>query len=877
MLPIQRGEQLDPWGSNPYDQEDLATTLRFQRSKDDVDENEFDAAEAAEMHDTVTGLASSSSSPTAARAVSSSLSTSSTSSLSFLGGNAGADALARLDREFEMLTQGQAIQITTTAASSPLALEFDREQLDDPRGIMERSISDKDKKIKMSKLFSRASSNGDMNRVADMLDNFKDWIDLEAQDEDGTTPLIYAACFGHTEIAFMLLEAGALVDARDKFGWTALVWATNNKHENIVRLLLEQGASTSAQTAKGHTIVDFLRHDPNDNTKIVQIFQEPGRRDSVSSNGSLFRTNNSSLGDDFFYQSGIEGFEEIMAENERRYRMAMESANAFDVDMADLSLADQPQLDDEGEFEWDRCLPDQMFVFSSKDIKHIIETTITTMEPTRSRSHKPIPAYVLFLAARFAHYFSSPELLEELLEATILAIKNVTKAKPEDMTLTAYWISNTSVLLHFLRKDVGINQATDFHQMRIEALLLDMVQMIVVDAERRIEKILEQAMLDHDTIAGMDEVKFQSDWAFLWRGSMSKASSKNNTAKRASSPLSPNLTSTSTFAGSTANPTSGTSTPNPPRPLTRTSSSSMVPLSNRPPSPRQRRISPRTITTMLSSLLFVMQTYDIHPDFIHYVLAQLLYYVSTEVFNRIISNKKLLSRSKALQTRLNLSILEDWIRINNLPPKLHEQFAPLVQLLQLLQVLSLQEDFPTWIETLKKLELLNPTQVKRVVSAYRFEVNEPRLSEEITQYVLQVAADTERMVRRQMMDRKRERPLTMMSMTNVAPAPATATAPATARSSVETVATMQTTASAPAAPQQSPATLLTEAEKARARQRQRDQEEEASLLNETRNSKAWLALLIPENMAERENGIERVFVPIIPEEMMSLLDTYSSS
>lgn len=442
------------------------------------------------------------------------------------------------------------------------------------------------------------------------------------------------------------------------------------------------------------------------------------------------------------------------------------------------------------------------------------------------------------------------------------------------MTLTAYWISNTSVLLHFLRKDVGINQATDFHQMRLEALLLDMVQMIVVDAERRIEKILEPAMLEHDTIAGMDEVKFQSDWAFLWRGSMSKASSKNNTAKRASSPLSPNLTSTSTFAGSAA---SGTSTPNPPRPLTRTSSSSMIPLANRPPSPRQRRISPRTITTMLSSLLFVMQTYDIHPDFIHYVLAQLLYYVSTEVFNRMISNKKLLSRSKALQTRLNLSILEDWIRLNNLPPKLHEQFAPLVQLLQLLQVLSLQEDFPTWIETLKKLELLNPTQVKRVVSAYRFEVNEPRLSEEITQYVLQVAADTERMVRRQMMDRKRERPLTMMSMTNVAPAPATATAPATARSSVETVATMTTTASAPAAPQQSPAALLTEAEKARARQRQRDQEEEATLLNETRNSKAWLALLIPENMAERENGIERVFVPLIPEEMMSLLDTYSSS
>lgn len=331
LLSINSDEQLNPWGSNSYEQDDLTSTLRFQRDEDDVHGADMDA---------MTGLASAPSSP-ATTGHGASAAPASFSALG--GGNAGADTLARLDREFEMLTKGQAIQITTTAPS-PLALDFDREQLDDPRGIIERSISDKDKKIKMSKLFSRASSNGDMNRVADMLDNFRDWIDIEAQDEDGTTPLIYAACFGHTEIAFMLLEAGAMVDARDKFGWTALVWATNNKHENIVRLLLEQGASTSAQTAKGHTIVDFLRHDPNDNTKIVQIFQEPGRRDSVSSNGSLIRTTLSSLGDDLFYQSGIEGFEEIMAENERRYRMAMDSANAFEVDMADLSLADQVRV-----------------------------------------------------------------------------------------------------------------------------------------------------------------------------------------------------------------------------------------------------------------------------------------------------------------------------------------------------------------------------------------------------------------------------------------------------------------------------------------------------------------------------------------------------
>ncbi|KAF8969529.1 hypothetical protein BGZ52_010662, partial [Haplosporangium bisporale] len=277
----------------------------------------------------------------------------------------------------------------------------------------------------------------------------------------------------------------------------------------------------------------------------------------------------------------------------------------------------------------------------------------------------------------------------------------------------------------------------------------------------------------------------------------------------------------------------------------------------------------------------------------------LLHFVSCEVFNRMMTNKKLLSRSKALQTRLNLSILEDWIRLNNLSSKLSDQFGPLVQLLQLLQVLSLQEDFPTWVETLRKLELLNPTQVKRVVNAYRFEVNEPRLPEEITQYVLQVAADTERMVRRQMMDRKRDRPMTMLLESNKASTTtttATATASTTtitttaAAATTTTTATPLTTASRTSTAMEdtetrsslqitppSPAVLLTEAEKARARQRLREQEEEASLLSETRNSKSWLPFVVPENMAAREHGIERVFVPLIPEEMMSLLDTYSSS
>ncbi|KAF9301934.1 hypothetical protein BGZ91_009457, partial [Linnemannia elongata] len=107
---------------------------------------------------------------------------------------------------------------------TPSIFEFSKADLDDPRAIMSRPFTDEDKKIKMSRLFSRAASNGDLQMIVDLLDNFRDWVDLEYHEDDGTTPLIYAACFGHTAVTFMLL---------DRSGWTALVWATNNKHEHM--------------------------------------------------------------------------------------------------------------------------------------------------------------------------------------------------------------------------------------------------------------------------------------------------------------------------------------------------------------------------------------------------------------------------------------------------------------------------------------------------------------------------------------------------------------------------------------------------------------------------------------------------------------------
>ena len=93
----------------------------------------------------------------------------------------------------------------------------------------------------------------------------------------------------------------------------------------------------------------------------------------------------------------------------------------------------------------------------------------------------------------------------------------------------------------------------------------------------------------------------------------------------------------------------------------------------RPPSPKRKaQVSPRNITSLLSSTLFVLDLYDVHSVIIAQILSQLHYWLGAEIFNRIMSNKRYLARTKAMQIRMNISTLEDWARTNNRQPEHYE-------------------------------------------------------------------------------------------------------------------------------------------------------------------------------------------------------------
>ncbi|KOS23455.1 Dilute domain-containing protein [Escovopsis weberi] len=573
--------------------------------------------------------------------------------------------------------------------------------LEDERAIADdENMADSEKRELLQKALTTASSNGDEDKVKKLLgEDIKPFVDPNLPDEDGTPPLIYACCFGHEAVAQALIEGGANVNQQDRSQWTPLMWAMTNRHKGIAKLLLDKGASSEQKTSSGRTALDFVPPDSD----MPYYLHDNGY--NIGTAGVM--------GD--FYNPGFgqDKFEEELAENEMRRRLMMESARDLEVDLGNVGMDDQPEPVDEfeeeqQEFDWSRCLYDQMFVFQENELDRILDIVITKMTPQRSPSQKPVPANMIFLSARYAHYHSVPELLERLLVSAMERINDVVEKHQWDMTILAFWLSNATLLLHYLKKDAGLVEATTEFQAQLAELINEIFVLIVRDAERRLDKVLDVAMLEHETIPGFEGIAFQNEWKLFKRKTIVKEE-----------PLEKRF---------------------------------------RPPSPKQRaKPAPRNVTSLLSSTLFVLDLYDVHSVISTQIISQLLYWLGSELFNRIMTTRKYLARTKAMQIRMNISVLEDWARTNNRQAEHYEggemhasgdttmdaarrYLTPVIQLLQWLQCFSSLEpdDFESLVGTLQQLKRLAPQQLIHSAAHYRPEVGEKGLPKSALKYLLAI-------------------------------------------------------------------------------------------------------------------------------------------
>jgi ankyrin repeat protein len=82
---------------------------------------------------------------------------------------------------------------------------------------------------------------------------------LDVQDKEGFTALLFASWYEHVDVAHMLLDAGADVNVKNNVGMTALMFAAASGYENIVQTLLQAGADVALKDNHKSTAADWAR------------------------------------------------------------------------------------------------------------------------------------------------------------------------------------------------------------------------------------------------------------------------------------------------------------------------------------------------------------------------------------------------------------------------------------------------------------------------------------------------------------------------------------------------------------------------------------------------------------------------------------------
>lgn len=95
--------------------------------------------------------------------------------------------------------------------------------------------------------------------------------------EAGTTVLMYAAGFGHTDVVRLLLDYGAEPNRQDVRGGTALMLAAFNGERDVVALLAERGAKLDTMSENGATALRLA--DAKGHKSVAALLRQLGATD----------------------------------------------------------------------------------------------------------------------------------------------------------------------------------------------------------------------------------------------------------------------------------------------------------------------------------------------------------------------------------------------------------------------------------------------------------------------------------------------------------------------------------------------------------------------------------------------------------------------
>ncbi|KII93884.1 hypothetical protein PLICRDRAFT_49881 [Plicaturopsis crispa FD-325 SS-3] len=640
---------------------------------------------------------------------------------------------------------------------------------------------------------SRACLFGDLSVLTYLLSDrqAQNYVDLGVQDDDGLGFIsLTIHGFGsdserdveREECVRFLVAQGADVNAADKSGWTPLHHAALLSPPTLISYLMTHGANLFAETRRKLTALDIVTaHSILPGREDIALLLEEAMRGEGWSGGRM--------------EERRRVVDERIKRKTRQKTVREDVGKVLDVSPkwwgnvdSEMFFADSDSdsdEEDEGDTDESVYTPpvdySSMLVFSPPALPQIFDSVIINFQPSLRNAQ---PANTLYLLARFACLTCDHTWLEDLIIGATDAIEETFFNRPDDVTCLTFWLYNTTMWLHLMQCDKSINEACEMLGSfeLIEEVINSVFVFIIRFAERRIDQLLDSAILDHAPLPGeFDSVQFESEWSFL----------RTFTAKKkGNAPANP--PPASVRGGTPSSPPAGSRPPSPSPSQPPTSSTSKggfaslrqsfararaptttTPLQalfpDAPPPP-----SPTDITTFLTALHTLLTLGDINPAFTTQLWSQVMYWTSCEIFNRVLTRKKYLCRSRALQIGMNLSVLEDWVGEMGLPEGIESHFVPVRELLNWLQCLSSITEFSVLVSTVQAMKNVNPLQMRRAVRDYKYEVNEGRMTDECVQYLTQLQKDWERhrvklgveALRKEIGDRDRDREESVTSSMN---------------------------------------------------------------------------------------------------------------